>query len=65
MEYCKGCLIKCTHYSTYSKELTSKMILGSCPCSMCLIKMVCIQGCDEFDKYIKMTICEIKELEKT
>jgi hypothetical protein len=55
MENCEGCLIKCTHYAAYSAELISKTILISCPCGMCLIKMVCTRGCDEFDKYIKMT----------
>ena len=61
---CEGCLIKCTHYAAYTTELISKEIITKCPCGMCLVKMVCNTGCDEFNKYSKMGIDQIRYLEK-
>ena len=50
-EKCKGCITD--HYETgthhcywdyYNKD-------GTCPCSNCLVKMMCNEACDEFEKW--------------
>jgi hypothetical protein len=64
MESCEGCLIKCTHYAAYTAELISKAVIIKCPCSICLIKMVCNKGCDEFNAYIEVGIDRIRDLGK-
>lgn len=53
MEYCKGCLIKCTYYYSYhhqeniTPEATMIKIM-KCPCVTCLVKVVCNVGCDDY-----------------
>jgi len=53
-KYCKGCYtlsyvylygpkLECT-YVRYNKD-------GQCPCTKCIVKMICQQGCPEYDTY--------------
>ena len=44
MEYCKGCLSKCAYYMA---EITS----NKCPCTTCLVKMVCNTECTEYTTF--------------
>ncbi len=46
MEYCKGCLgitFNC-YFIKYAEEF-------KCPCAICLIKIVCEAGCDDFEDF--------------
>jgi hypothetical protein len=53
-EYCKGCLVKCTYYSNYRAGIkprkTIKKIM-ECPCTTCLVKVVCKTGCEEYTTF--------------
>ncbi len=65
MENCNGCLIKCVHYkAVYEEALVSKIVLIECPCGICLIKMVCTDGCVPYNEYITKTIHELEDLEQ-
>ena len=47
-EYCKGCLASsslCQYTDNYGKND------GRCPCTYCLVKMICQNVCNEFNKY--------------
>jgi len=49
-EHCKGCL-------SYNKDTnkcggitdSSSNLKGDCPCTNCLIKTMCTEGCDAYD----------------
>ena len=64
MEHCEGCLIKCIHHTAHSNGFIPELVLTKCPCGMCLVKMVCANRCEEFDKYITKTLHELAELKK-
>ncbi len=46
MKYCKGCLsiTKDCFYSIFGEEF-------KCPCNICLIKMTCAVGCNDFGHF--------------
>ncbi len=48
---CKGCLsaeVDC-YYSTHAETF-------KCPCIICIIKIVCERGCEEFGKFRDKTL---------
>jgi len=51
IDYCKGCLTARCRYTTYSGYKTETGIV-ECPCSICLIKMVCKRECDSYIEFI-------------
>ncbi len=55
MENCKGC-----HYSSSGCVclLTNRKIntLNKCPCGICLVKMICRLGCEEFTIFYKAEV---------
>jgi hypothetical protein len=65
MENCEGCLtVQCSH-STYSGYKTREGIV-ECPCSICLIKMVCRMECDPYIEFIGgANIHSMKEADMT
>ncbi len=63
MTNCKGCLVKCTHYTAYNSGHISRTVLTKCPCGVCIIKMVCeANRCEEFDIYINTAVRELEEI---
>lgn len=53
---CKGCEVwdnKDPHELAIC-EFKSHIPDASCPCLLCLVKMMYCDGCDEFNKYIKL-----------
>jgi len=53
MDCCKGCATyigageyhDCA-YAEYNKK-------GACPCSKCVVKVMCVEPCDEYDEWIQ------------
>jgi len=56
INHCNGCL---THYGP-SPELNCQYLPfnkdGECPCSKCIVKMICSQTCDWWRKWTKQKI---------
>lgn len=63
-EDCQGCHSKCKYYRTYCgntimplktlskrKREEYKRFMDNCPCSTCLVKMICYRTCDQFYNY--------------
>ena len=65
VENCEGCLtVQCNH-SIYSGYKTKGGIV-ECPCSICLIKMVCRMECDPYIEFIgEANIHSMKEADMT
>ncbi len=51
MKTCEGCLG--VTYDCFYIEYTKKF---KCPCFMCLVKVVCNVGCDEFEAFASKCI---------
>lgn len=49
-KYCDGCLIK-NIAGTESCKYEHLNMLGKCPCSNCILKMMCLEGCDERQQF--------------
>ncbi len=62
MTECKGCLTKCTHHRAYKAGFISGTVITKCPCTICVIKMVCNDRCKDFDIYIKTELRILEEL---
>ena len=54
---------KCDGCKTYESEIESQKVfcrfakfnqMGDCPCTNCLIKMVCIHGCIRIEEWTEM-----------
>ena len=55
-EKCKGCSVWDKRYNnllTPKCRFKSKINGISCPCLICLLKMLCVKPCEKFDNYIK------------
>ena len=65
MTNCKGCLTVQCRYTTYSGYKTETGMI-ECPCSTCLIKMVCRMECDPYMEFIGgANIHSMKEADMT
>jgi hypothetical protein len=53
LRICNGCLIKCAYCNRYKVGLTPESTILKCPCVICLVRMVCNTGCDEYTKFSK------------
>jgi hypothetical protein len=55
---CKGCSIyRDSHYKNSFCEIIDKNVPGSiCPCSVCVVKMICKVTCPLFDNYLEKII---------
>ena len=54
MKYCKGCCSRegCIVVIHIKYTLEERgLILDDCPCSMCLIKVVCRESCDDYTNF--------------
>ena len=51
MKYCRGCYSYGKNDCVYIGYKTEKETI-SCPCVMCLIKVVCSEACDEYASFI-------------
>jgi len=51
---CDGCKGSCKNEFDFYLDSNDNKII--CPCSFCLIKGVCINGCDNFEKYVKQIL---------
>jgi hypothetical protein len=69
---CNGCLVKCIYYSTYKYETgtkpkkTMKKVIKKimeCPCTTCIVKVVCKVGCDEYSTFSQRIIS--RRIQKT
>ena len=47
-DYCKGCRIYSSKYKTSCVDNSD----GDCPCSECIIKVMCRKACLEYDIFI-------------
>ena len=58
VEDCKGCIIYSTDYKCYF--IYKDMV---CPCTTCLVKVMCNKNCKEFNKHKEdLTIKKSKEI---
>ena len=51
---CEGCLSRCIYYNRYQAEISPKTTIikiRACPCTTCLVKVVCNKGCEEYSKF--------------
>jgi hypothetical protein len=62
LKNCEGCLTVRCRYAIYSGYKTEEGIV-ECPCSICLIKMVCRMECDPYIEFIgEANIHSMKEV---
>lgn len=51
-DYCKGCYSNvasmCDHYCSYTKYSPN----AECPCSECIVKVMCNDPCDKFEEFM-------------
>lgn len=59
---CEGCY---THIT--NGNLTCRYVVndGTCPCSICIIKVMCHDGCKDFDDYVDMIRATEEEYDRT
>ena len=46
---CKGC--RSFDVNNYECAQAANRLEGKCPCSLCVIKMVCIDACEAYQKF--------------
>ena len=49
-EHCKGCPSN-TYYKDGSCKFNAYNDCGQCPCSVCIVKVMCQDVCDDFNKF--------------
>lgn len=70
---CEGCSYKCEVYKEYYNTLpitplnenqieSCKTIMKNCPCSKCIVKMICVEVCDKFQEYFDDNIKNIHQI---
>ena len=47
-EMCKGCKGACIGEHEYETPLGKTLV---CPCTICIVKMICKMGCDAYSDY--------------
>lgn len=52
-DYCEGCYTRCVSIKYGNIDCTNVQLNmnGECPCSQCIIKIMCNQACAEFTYY--------------
>lgn len=63
MKKCRGCLIKCADFFEYIAGRITRTIIDECPCNICLVKMVCIRGCEEYQIFSDNNIVTVKAID--
>ena len=68
MKCCEGCRSKsfCRFLEACYKTIENKRDIDKCPCSICLVKVVCNEQCEEFrafyhETYAPSTLKRIKD----
>jgi len=61
METCEGCLGKCVYSNTYGFGTILKEAAVKCPCRICIVKMICSSGCEEYNKFRREAYKRIKD----
>jgi hypothetical protein len=51
-DHCEGC---CTSFNSQDEscQLSKHNDSGQCPCSTCIVKVMCEKSCDDFDEFRK------------
>lgn len=48
-EECRGCCMQEQHSTSFLQGLITSD--GICPCSICIIKVVCEEACEEYERF--------------
>jgi hypothetical protein len=51
IEKCEGCLVGCVYSNAYGFRTIPKEAAAKCPCRICIVKMICSNGCEEYNKF--------------
>jgi len=61
-EHCKGCLTYGEKYDKCEGSIASLFNLkGKCPCSNCLVKMMCRKSCNDYNRFENIYLEKLKK----
>jgi len=61
-EECKGCVLFKKNKKNEWCSVIRKGNYKDCPCRICLVKVMCVESCKEYNKHIKIHYTPLSEV---